>query len=243
MIMNKYIQKLINEQFNISNMDFSSKKKHTGNLFNKNIIDPHDVYNKIVNFEDVTKDEIEFINDLVSEVAPKDYAALHDITDFYSINYPEYSMNWLNVSGITKMETLFDGGMSDEYDEDAFNNYNGDISKWDVSNVKTMEGMFAFSLFNGDISEWDVSNVEDMSFMFGGDGANVTVFNRDISKWDTSKVKDMSRMFYCSKFNQDISGWDVSHVENMSYMFTCSEFNLDISRWDVSHVTKMTGMF
>ena len=236
MIMNKYIQRLINEQFNISDLDFTdTEQEYDNNIFNKQLVNPHDVYNKIVNFNDINKYEIEFINDLVSEVTPKDYAALHDITDFYSANYPEYSMNWLNVSGITKMETLFDGGMGDEYDEDTFNNYNGDISKWDVSNVKT--------LFNGDISEWDVSNVEDMSWMFGGDGSHVTVFNRDISKWDTSKVKDMSHMFYCSKFNIDISGWDVSHVEDMSYMFTCTEFNHDISRWNVSRVTNMTGMF
>jgi surface protein len=30
--------------------------------------------------------------------------------------------------------------------------FNGDISKWDVSNVKNMGGMFYMSIFNGDIS-------------------------------------------------------------------------------------------
>jgi surface protein len=47
--------------------------------------------------------------------------------------------------------------------------FNGDISKWDVSNVKNMNRMFESSTFtceNGDISNWDVSNVKDMSFMF-----------------------------------------------------------------------------
>jgi len=34
---------------------------------------------------------------------------------------------------------------------DVFNN---DISGWDVSNVKTMESMFAFSKINIDISKW-----------------------------------------------------------------------------------------
>ena len=50
-------------------------------------------------------------------------------------------------------------------------NFDGDISNWDVSNVKDMSGMFAGSRFtgkNGDISNWDISNVKDMSFIFAG---------------------------------------------------------------------------
>ena len=43
---------------------------------------------------------------------------------------------------------------------------NGDISIWDVSNVKNMHCVFYGSKFNGDISNWDVSNVEDMEEMF-----------------------------------------------------------------------------
>ena len=37
--------------------------------------------------------------------------------------------------------------------------FNGDISKWDVSNVESMNQMFYKSEFNGDISNWDVSKV------------------------------------------------------------------------------------
>ena len=39
--------------------------------------------------------------------------------------------------------------------------FNGDISKWDVSNVTNMGNMFSKSPFNGDISNWDVSNVDE----------------------------------------------------------------------------------
>ena len=42
-------------------------------------------------------------------------------------------------------------------------NFNGDISNWDVSNVKRMSQMFrGCRSFNQDISDWDVSNVKDM---------------------------------------------------------------------------------
>ena len=46
--------------------------------------------------------------------------------------------------------------------------FNGDISQWDVSNVRDMSHMFARSNFNGDISKWDVSNVEYTKGMFMG---------------------------------------------------------------------------
>ena len=39
--------------------------------------------------------------------------------------------------------------------------FNGDISKWDVSNVTDMNRMFRKSQFNGDISNWNVSNVTE----------------------------------------------------------------------------------
>ena len=63
-----------------------------------------------------------------------------------------------------------------------------DISEWDVSNIKSMRGMFFMCKelkSVGDISEWDVSNVTDMQYMF----CNAVNFNQDISSWDVSKVQ------------------------------------------------------
>jgi surface protein len=71
--------------------------------------------------------------------------------------------------------------------------FNGDISNWNVSNVKNMSDMFSYSKFTskkGDISKWDVSNVTDMTCMFLDSN-----FNADISNWNVSKVQDMTRMF------------------------------------------------
>ena len=48
--------------------------------------------------------------------------------------------------------------------------FNGDVSKWDVSRVATMWGVFnGATSFNIDISQWDVSSAIDMSYMFNGD--------------------------------------------------------------------------
>lgn len=113
--------------------------------------------------------------------------------------------------------------------------FNGDISKWDVSQVTNMNGLFTnASKFNGDISGWDVSNVTVMSNMF----ADAWLFNQNIGMWNVSRVRNMNAMFLSAySFNQDISQWKVGNVSNMSSMFSYSGFRGDISSWCVSKIT------
>ena len=148
-----------------------------------------------------------------------------------------YDLNCIDTSEIIDMASLFDSG---NYDKTLDNI---DISKWDVSKVKHMSGMFAgYENFNCDLSKWDVHNVKTMEYMF----YNCRNFNCDLSKWNVSNVTNMKYMFRnCSKFDSDLSNWDVSNVTNMKYMFqNCENFKAkDLDKWNVSNVKNMEYMF
>lgn len=118
------------------------------------------------------------------------------IDEEISTNGFNCNLNCICTSNITDMARLFDGteefSMSNKCNtKNKLYKFNGDISEWDVSNVKTMEKMFMYSKFNGDLSKWDISNVEDMYGMF-----EMAYFNNDsISNWNISNVKDTDEMF------------------------------------------------
>ena len=98
--------------------------------------------------------------------------------------------------------------------------FNNNISDWNVSNVKDMEGMFAYSQFNQNISNWDVSNVKDMNYMF-----DHSEFNQDISNWNVSNVESMDWMFYKSKFNGDIGSWALKKETEFENISVSLEYN------------------
>lgn len=82
---------------------------------------------------------------------PKDKKELEQmIKDEIAAHGDKADLNYIDVSGITDFSELFKDST-----------FNGDISKWNVSNAEDMSHMFSYnSPFNGDISGWDVSNVK-----------------------------------------------------------------------------------
>jgi surface protein len=119
--------------------------------------------------------------------------------------------------------------------------FNSDISNWNTSSAKTMRGMFQNAQsFNQSLDTWDVGGVQDFSGMFA-----YTNLNEPIASWNTSSALDMSAMFKNnSSFDQAIGDWDVSNVRNFAMMFdSASVFNQDITDWDTQHMVGAHAMF
>ena len=73
-----------------------------------------------------------------------------------------------------------------------------DISKWDISKVNFMIGVFYKCLSLNtlpDISKWNTSNVNYMNFMFE-ECPSISIFP-NISKWDISQVVKISHFGDC----------------------------------------------
>ena len=145
--------------------------------------------------------------------------------------------NW-DTSRITRMVGHDGNGFVGFAQEQEFN---GDISKWNTSQVTTMRSMFwEAAKFNQDIGKWDTAKVTDMHQIFRN-----TAFNRDIGEWNTAQVTDMSRMFrQAVNFNQYIGDWNTLQVTNMKDMFyEARSFDQNIGSWNISKVENMNSMF
>jgi uncharacterized protein (UPF0248 family) len=126
-------------------------------------------------------------------------------------------LNDIDTSKINDMTKLFWGVIR------IVNINNVDISKWDVSNVKSFNNCFTgFQHFNCDLSSWDVSSCEDFESMFDG----CYDFNSDLSKWDFKNALNTKFMFNgCFEFDTDVSSWDLSNVKSINRMFdSCKNF-------------------
>lgn len=122
----------------------------------------------------------------------------------------------------------------------AYRDNIADITKWDVSTVENMEGLFTrTSNFNQDITGWDVSNVVNMSKLLQGNSS----FTHDLSKWNFSNVKDISYMLASSAYNHSIVSWDTSNVEDMSGLFSNTSYNIALAGLNTSKVKNMSRVF
>ena len=190
--MNNYIKHIVEE------FDFNAVNKQKKNISYKHAIDDM-ILNKILSIDGnklylYNKDKIltpEEQNYLKSRINSHEYGIfrIYENNDlpklvwiFVDIAGNNCDLNCIDVSRITNMSFLF---------KIYARHFNGDISKWDVSNVTNMHCMFTDSKFNGNISNWNVSKVIRIEFMFKN-----TPFNGDLNNWNM----DISKMTFEDKY-------------------------------------------
>ena len=153
-----------------------------------------------------------------------------------------------------------------------YQQFNGDVGNWDMSNCVTLERAFAgFTRtqmsFNRQLN-WNVAKVTNFEGTFlqanafnnGGQPMNwdtssavtlketfkeATLFNQPLN-WDTSQVTTLEGTFrQAYAFNQHLN-WDTSQVTTLKYTFmTALTFNNggQPMNWDTSQVTTLEGTF
>jgi hypothetical protein len=148
------------------------------------------------------------------------------IKDFHyacasSSNAPPFSSDlYWSTSLATSMQGVF-------YSNTEFK---GDLSTWDVSNVKMMRSMFANSgIQNSGIAYWNTACLQDASYMFSESGLRPDV---DLSKWNTKNCRDMSSMFENTAIvDSGIGRWDVSSVVLTGNMLQGTRFSGNLDKW------------
>jgi surface protein len=121
-------------------------------------------------------------------------------------------------------------------------NFNEDLSRWNVANATSFARMFAgCHVFQSDLSNWNTGRATNLSDMF----EDCTSFQSDLSRWNVANATNLYGMFSCCEsFNADLSRWNVANATDLSYMFHwCTSFNSDLSRWNVANATDLNGMF
>ena len=162
-----------------------------------------------------------------------------DINKYFSKKPEKIIIKLKNVNSIRSMKNAFK-------DTDLISV--PDISKFDTSNIETLEGTFENCRYLEYLPqlEWNVQNVKSTRYMFSGCSK---LKNLSFENWKTINNKDMSYMFLDNIALTSIKGleyFETSNVENMEYIFSgCESLDKieDISNWNTQNLENIGGMF
>lgn len=106
--------------------------------------------------------------------------------------------------------------------------FNGDLSNWSLTNVKSAARMFEESKFtNKSIENWDVRRIQNMNGMF----KNIKGIPQfDLSRWETFSVTEMKEMFMNSKVSFNLYHWHITGEVPLDDMLTGTQ--LTIKQYD-----------
>ena len=161
----------------------------------------------------------------------------------------------LNVSRVTSLERLFQSFGTE------IENFELDLSGWDVSNVTNVSSLFEDALTNSktvkiDIHGWDLSNVESTEYTFAFIARNSDKLELNLKDIDFSNLVNCDKFLaYAAQLNPenttkvDLSGWKFTKVKRLSdffYYTCCYSKAIDIiglQNWNVSTVENFYEFF
>ncbi len=113
-----------------------------------------------------------------------------------------------DLSNATSLVSMFENGT-------CIDN-GGNIGNWNVSNIVSMNGMFANATMNENINAWNVGSVKTIDYMFSG----CEDFNYPLDQWNTDNLESASETFLNTKsFNQSLGSWNISNVSDFTDIF------------------------
>ena len=181
-------------------------------------------------FKDINKiKEIDFSNFDFSSVNNIGYM-LEGCTSLTSVNFGTNILHFTSIGGIFK-------GCS--------NLISADLSKFDISGVKTLEKLFdgCTNLESVNFGNIDTSTVESMFALFSGCSK---LSSMDFSIFDFTNVVNIDWMLAGTKALKNVTFGDI-HTPNLVNMATAFQdsglTSLDLSKFDLSHVNNMYGTF
>lgn len=196
------------------------------------------------------KSLVEIINEKlkISKEEQKEKIIAKDIKDLQSIILNEIriqgvniSLKHIDVSAITDMSYLFSA-------KDFKNVESIDISGWNVSNVKNVEGLFEELDELKEIigfGDLQFKNVERFDSCFASCHKLEYIENIENLKIYPS-CKSLSFMFSCcNKLEElNLNNWNVSNIEWFSGMFMSNYAKyIHVDKWDVSNGFSFSNMF
>jgi hypothetical protein len=109
--------------------------------------------------------------------------------------------------------------------------FRGDLSTWDVSNVRNTSKMFCDTkVEDSGIGGWDVRSMLTATGMF--EGATSLSRELDLSRWDVRNCTGLSRMFAGSSIaDGGIGTWTLHRHANTFLMLEDAPFEGDLSGW------------
>ena len=196
------------------------------------------------NFIDNNKDKCKLIidgkeQDLIESIDNEKYSKLFD----FKGEYTEIVIKLKGLKNITDASDMFKNCVA----LIAL----PDFGKWDISKIKSLEGLFwkcwtLIYISNG-ISNWNTSNVKTVYGMFVG--CIYIMYLPNISNWNTDNLEVMEELFHsCQNLRKipDISKWKTEKIKSLSFLFTdCKTIKSlpDISNWNTDNVTEFVGIF